>query len=335
MSKSQFIEDMTEEYYPTANEGTRELIEEYLDNATDVTYMSLNQYKSALRIFAAYINRYCGNKHITEVTSLDFLKYQNWLLKQGLFTAAIRAKRSAVSNLNNNIILFHGDEYPTFRNFITKAVKIPQTGKRNVKEPITDFEYDELCKYLEEKQSWQKLAYVKFSYISGARRNEVRFLLKEVVDYKPISKMIRVTDDDGKEIRVPIKKYKTNLIKCKGSKEDPMRRLSFVEDTLDSFNQWLEVRGKDDCPYMFITYRQGVAYQVAENTFNQWCEEFSKVLGRRIYPHLFRSSRATSLFLSGKSLQSIQSLLGHKSIETTKIYIVKNDEDEEDEIFAE
>ena len=84
----------------------------------------------------------------------------NWLLKQGLFSAAIRLKKSAVSNLNNNILLFHETEYPTFRNFTT-GIKPPETGKKNIKEPVTDEEFLRLCEYLEDKESWQKISIFK------------------------------------------------------------------------------------------------------------------------------------------------------------------------------
>ena len=336
MGKKQAIEELAEQYYATSNVSSRELIDEYLDNSTHLAGKSVDQYRSALRIFLAYINKFCDNKHVTEMKPLDFMKYQNWLVKQGLFSSAIRIKRSAVSNLNSHIILYHGEEFPTFRNYVTQAIKIPETGKKNEKIPITDEEYAKLCNYLEEKESWQKLAYVKFSYITGCRRNETRQLLKEVVTYSPIEKMVKVRDKDGIEAIVPMKKYRTNLITCKGkaSNADRIRRLSFDEDTLFYLKKLLEVRGDDDCVYMFAIKNGKNISQVSESCFNEWCKEFSDFLGRRIHPHLFRSSRASSLALQGKNLEAIRDLLGHKSVETTKIYIVKDDEDGEDELFT-
>ena len=336
MGKKQAIEELAEKYYESSNPSSIELVNEYLDNSTHLAKKSVEQYQSALRIFLSYINQYCGNKHITEIKPFDFMKYQNWLVKEGLFSAAIRIKRSAVSNLNSYIILYHGDEYPTFRNYITQAIKIPETGKKNEKIPINDEDYAKLCNYLEEKGSWQKLAYLKISYITGCRRNETRQVLKEVVNYAPIEKMVKVKDADGKESIVPMKKYRTNKIVCKGkaSNADRIRSLSFDEDTLFYLKKMLEVRGDDDCPYMFVVKTSKGTEQVAETCFNDWCKEFSTFLGRRIHPHLLRSSRASSLALQGKNLEAIRDLLGHKSVETTKIYIVKEDDDGEDELFT-
>jgi site-specific recombinase XerD len=337
VAKKASIEALVETYYPTANKDNVELTEEYLDNSTQLSSKSVLQYRSALKIFLSYVNLYCNNKHFTELKSLEFLKYQNWLAKQGLYDSAIKLKRTAVNNLNEHIILFHGDEYPTFRNFITRAIKVPETGKPKEKCPLTDEEYSLLCKTLEEREQWQKLAYLKFSYISASRKNEARQLLKEVVDYAPLKKVVKLKDENGVETTHEIYKYKTNFIKCKGRASDKSntRKLSFDEDTRKVMVQWLQERGEDDCPYMFITKKNGKASQVGEGTFNEWVNYFKPIIGRdNIYPHLIRSSRATSLKDAGKSLESIKQLLGHKSSETTKIYIVQDDEDDEDEVFT-
>ena len=294
------------------------------------------QYESAGKIWLSYINKFCKNKHITQIKPIEFSKFQNWQYNAGIYESAIKLRRSLVSNLNEYIILYYGDEeeFKGFRNYVSKAIKVPSTGKKKTKIPLTDEEYLSLCNWLEENEDWQKLAYLKFTYVSGCRKNESRLLLKEVVDYKPVEKIVKIKDENGVENSLPMKKYKTNAIKCKGKKSDAPRKLSFDEDTLFYLNKWLEVRGEDECEFMFTVGKGENARQVSDTVFNDWCEKFSKFLGRHIHPHLFRSSRASSLALQGKSIEAIQNLLGHKDSSTTRIYIVKDDEDDEDELFV-
>lgn len=337
ISKKIEVEKLSEEYWNGSLEENKEIMMEYLDNATHLTPDSNFQYTSGVRIFICYLNKFCKNKHFTEVESLDFMKYQNWLLKQGLGSSAIRFKRSCVSNINNHIILFHGKEFPTFHNYITSAIKIPETPKKFIKDPLTEEEYLKLCGILEKNEDWQKLAYLKFTYVSGCRRGESGAILKEIVDYKPIEKMVKVKNEDGKTMTVPMKKYKTNALRCKGGNNAELRKLSFDEDTLFYFKKWLEARGEDDCPYMFVVKnkKSNTVTQIKRATFNAWCKGFEKILNKRLHPHLLRSSRATHLSNKNIPIEAIQELLGHRNSQTTKIYIVRDDEQEnENEIFT-
>lgn len=107
--------------------------------------------------------------------------------------------------------------------------------------------------------------------------------------------------------------------------------------------KWLEEHGDDDCPYIFVVKQKNKdsgeynVHQVGEDTFNGWCQRlFTKIVGRRVHPHLFRESRATNIVVyEHKSAEVAQKLLGHNDVSTTKNhYIIKNSEDDEsDEAF--
>ena len=235
-------------------------------------------------------------------------------------------------------MMMYEEELPTFRNF-TVGLKVVQTGYVHEKIPLTPNEYISLCEELEKREEWQKLAYLVFSYSTGCRKSEARQLLKEVVDYPAKEKKIKILDDDGKEIEAISKQYHTHTIRCKGkSIQGKPRKLKFGEDAMHWLKKWLEVRGDDDCPYMFVIKQQnGMARQVGDGTFNNWCKGlFAKIVGRRGHPHLLRESRATNLVVyEHKSAEVAQKLLGHNDVSTTKNhYIIKSDEDDEsDEAF--
>ena len=78
-------------------------------------------------------------------------------------------------------------------------------------------------------------------------------MLKEVVNYEPKRKIVTIVDEDGKEQEVESVSYKTHEIRCKGrSAVGKVRKLQFGQDVMDALKKWLEVRGDDDCPYMFV-----------------------------------------------------------------------------------
>lgn len=331
-------EEITDEEWLTVNRYNREMVQDYLDNQSDLSAKTRPAYKSGLRIFFKYVKDYLGDKDFTKIKKKEFQKYLNWLTNRGMSDSAIKFKKSCVSAFCNYVMMMYEEELPTFRNFTT-GLKVVQTGYVHEKLPLTPDEYVALCQELEKCEEWQKLAYLVFSYSTGCRRAEARQLLKEVVDYPAKEKKIKIIDEDGKEVEATSKQYQTHNIRCKGhSIVGKVRKLKFGEDAMHWIKKWLEVRGDDDCPYVFvIKQKNGETRQVGEGTFNDWCSGlFTKIVGRRVHPHLFRESRATNLVVyEHKSAEVAQKLLGHEDVSTTKNhYIIQDDSnDESDEAF--
>lgn len=324
------IEEVPDEFWENqVNPVNREIIEEFLSQQ-HLSPHTLKQYRSALKIFAKWVHDFQGNKNITDLKPRHGLQFQNWLLNKGLSNNSVRFKRGCVSSLCNFIEVYYNDEYPNFRNIFTKAVKnVPKENKKE-KQPLTPEEIETLIKVLEERNEWQKIAYILFTYSSGCRRAEARQLLKEVINYE------KHKDKDGNE--KPF--YITHPVRAKGpGKEGKIRRLAFDERAMQAIKKWIEYRQTlvdvDDCPYVFVAIHNNKFKQISPTTFNLWCEEFSEILGGRpFYPHLLRTSRSTNLAIyEGKSIEAIQALLGHESPTTTQIYIVKDNSEDLDDLF--
>lgn len=322
------IEEVTDEQWLQVNDENRKIVNEFIRESTQLSPQTLKQYTSGLRIYFNWIRENAENKSFYLLKSRDYLMYQNYLVRNNMSSSAIKFKRSAVSSLNNYIELYYGDTYKDFRNYVTKGIASPPPSFVHEKEPLTIYEYKNLCSQLEEKELWQELAYIKLSFATGARRAEVRQLLKEIVSYDP--KIISTENGD-------VKTYLTNPVRCKGRGiVGKVRRLQFDQEAMDAINTWLSIRGNDDCPYVFALKKAGRYEQTAEATFNSWSKSyFEPIVGRRFHPHLIRESRATTMVVeNGKDIKSAQSLLGHKSSTTTEIYVIRKDEDDADDAFV-
>ena len=331
-------DDVTDEMWEQVNKFNRDMVHDYLSNQTHLSDKSLVGYTSALRIYFWWVKENLNNKNCIEIKKKEFLRYLNWLTNRGLSESAIRFKKSSVSAFNKFIESYYEEEYPLFRNYVTSEMRIATTGKVHEKVPLTEAEIDFLCEELEKREEWEKIAYIKFTYSTGCRRAEARQLLKEVVNYEPKKTVVKLKDENGVEYEVESVSYKTHDIRCKGrSKLGKVRKLQFGQDVMDALNKWLEVRGEDDCPYMFVVkYSTGEVHQVGEDTFNGWCQGlFTNILGSRVNPHRFRMSRATNLVCEhGRPIETAQKLLGHESSETTQIYVIREDLEDADDAFV-
>lgn len=327
------IEEVSQEFWESeVLDENKMFIEEFLQQA-HLSPATLKQYESGLKIFAKWVHDFClpkGKKAITDLKPRDALKYQNWLINKKLSPNAIKFKRSAVSSLCGYIEVYYGDDYKDFRNIFTKA--IPNVAKSNVKEkqPLSTVEIDTLVAELTKREEWQKVAYVLFTYITGCRREEARQLLAEVGTYE------YSVDKKGNVKNY----YVTHSIRAKGKgAEGKPRKFKFDDKAKMAIQKWVEYRAtvveSDNCEYLFVSKSKDGYKQLSANTFNLWCDEFSEILGGRpVHPHLFRSSRATNAVIEdGHDIKAVQKLLGHNSSQTTEIYVVRDDADDDDDLF--
>ena len=78
---------------------------------------------------------------------------------------------------------------------------------------------------------------------------------------------------------------------------------------------------------LFYTVIKGAQHRISsgniERIINKYADsirsEFPN-LPDKVYPHMFRRTRATNLYQSGVALELVSRILGHSSTETTKIY---------------
>lgn len=325
------LQPVTDSEWQEVNEFNKFILDDFITNSTELSKRSINAYKSNLKIWFIWVKDNLNNKKQTDIKSLDFKRYQNWLINRGCSSSDCANKRAAISSLNNYIEVYYQDDFPTFRNFINKSIARPPKTAVHEKEPLTKEEFKHLIDVLEERKDYQKVAYLKFTFETGCRRAESRQLLREVVDYEPTIK--HKIDDGG--VETEIRFYVTHKIRCKGrGNAGKIRKFKFSEDTRRAIQRWIDSRD-DDCPYVFVSRYKGEVVQVGETTFNNWCRDcFSKIVGRRCNPHQFRASRATQLAVEeGIDIKVVQQLLGHESSTTTEIYVVRDESEETDELF--
>lgn len=324
--KHKRLSSVTEEEWEQVNKFNRKLTEKYLEQS-HLSPHTIKQYRSGARQFFRWLSIEGENEPLYELKSRDALDWQNYLTNYGLSESAVKFKRSVVSSLCGYLELYYSDKYPNFRNIFTRAIPAPVGQPVHEKEPVTKKELEILIEELTKREEFQMIAYIMFSYRSGARRAEVVQMKKELVNYP------RVTDKNG----VVKKYYITEKIRTKGrGKDGKIRALRFDDIARDAVVKWLEIRGDDDEPALFVRkFQDGTVIPLQAGTFNDWCSDvFSKILNTRVYPHIWRVSRASHMVVDeGKDIKAVQALLGHESSETSEGYVVRDESSDFDDAF--
>lgn len=144
-------------------------------------------------------------------------------------------------------------------------------------------------------------------YDSGARLAEVLGLKVSDVAIAGDNPYIRVNGKGSKQRIVPI------LVK-----------------TAVHLAQYISVYHTNECPdtdLLFFTVIKNVIGMMSEGNVERFVKEYARKaqsscssVPDHVHPHMFRRTRATQLYQNGVSLPLVSRLLGHASLETTRLY---------------
>ncbi|WP_404356447.1 tyrosine-type recombinase/integrase [Cytobacillus firmus] len=226
---------------------------------------------------------FCTKGH-DEVKAADVRSWMASLEKQGLKQRTINLKLSALRS---------------FYQYCMEETKINKNPMKTIKSPKKN---DSLPYYLNRRQValLQELtrndprdrAIVEALYTTGVRVSELLQIKLEDIKWESRQIWIR---------------------KGKGNKE---RFVLFTHECAERLKMYLHHR-KHESPYLFANNRGGHLSRVyVEKRF----QEFREKLGFKVVPHTMRHTFAAHLAEKNMPQSFIQELLGHVSINSTRIY---------------
>ncbi len=251
-----------------------------------------SSYQNDLKHYRLYLK----DKNIYSVKNIsksDIEKYLEKLKNDDVKTSSIARKLTTIKAFHN--YLFQTQILPVD---VSETIERPKLRKK-LPNVLTIDEVDRLldieCKT---KFDYRNKSMLELMYGTGLR-------ISEMLDLK-------LTDFD----------LENCIIRCygKGSKE---RIVPIGEYTMESLIAYLEVRNtllkKKNCEYLFLNNLGG---RLSRFSFFKILKKMleEKGIHKDVSPHSLRHSFATHMLEYGADLRSIQELLGHSDIATTKIY---------------
>ncbi len=174
--------------------------------------------------------------------------------------------------------------------------------------------------------------------LSRIKCKRAKGLNPDYLDFKDIVKVRAVPLDDGRyrgslyrdralfelllytgcRISEAMGILKTDLAKeitiiGKGNK----KRVVSLGDSMAQVKKYLEVRGEDDCPYLFASREgsRGMNRSVASGQIRKL--GILAGTSKMLRPHLLRHTCATYLIWNGVDARTVQEIMGHEDIQTT------------------
>lgn len=244
----------------------------------------------------------------------DLEKFLLFLKEKGIFdinlvtTKDIEEYLATLKNFSPKTVSRNITSINNFMLFLLKEKKIdfnpcefidrPKLNK-NLPTVLSIEEVDKLLDIpLKTKYDYRNKAMLEILYGSGVRISELINLTTRDVDFE--NAVIRCLGKGSKERIVPINDYIIHYLKL----------------YLDKRNLFL-IKGQND--YLFLNNH---GKQMTRQGFLKNLQKIlkEKNITKHVTPHTLRHSFATHILSGGADLRSIQLLLGHSDISTTKIY---------------
>ncbi len=253
-----------------------------------------SSYIRDLEGYKDYLEKERKKTNIDNVDKHDIESYLEYLNKNDYTTTSIARKLTAVKN-------FHKYLFATNRLNKDEALTIERPKLRKALPNVLTVEEVDLLLDIKTKTpfDYRNKAMLELLYGTGLR-------ISEMLDLK-------LGDVD----------FENCIIRCfgKGSKE---RIVPIGEYIIDSLNNYLEygrnrlLKNKVS-DYLFLNNRGG---RISRFSFFKILKALLREKGikKDVSPHSLRHSFATHMLENGADLRSIQELLGHSDIATTRIY---------------
>lgn len=262
----------------------------YIKYERKLSLETVKNYEYDLKHFKNFLEEN-GLLDITLVTTNDILKYLTSLKK---FSPKTISRN--ITSLNNFMLFL-------LRNKVINSnpcefIDRPKLNK-TLPNTLSISEVDKLLDIpLKTKYDYRNKAMLEILYGSGLRISELINLTTRDIDFE--NAVIRCFGKGSKERIVPINDYTIHYLKLYLEKRD----LFLMKGNSDDL--FLNSRGTKISRQGFFKSMQKILKE--------------KGITKKIGPHTLRHSFATHILSGGADLRSIQLLLGHSDISTTKIY---------------
>lgn len=275
---------------------------------------TIYNYERDLQVFANFLKDI--GKDFSDIDKKTVLNYKAYLTSQDRKTADDEEASEKLSSFSINRMLSALRSYLKFLTDMEYEVPVPpdtvELIKTEKKHPRVS-SFKKIVKLLEAPSELEK-----DDLIAARNRAMLEVLFSTGMR---ISELLKIKKNQ-------INKRGRIFIKGKGKKE----RFVYLTPRAKKFlRKYLEKRGEDEYPYLFIPFRGKNANKkdkhISPNYLQEKIKEYRERLNIEtpISAHSLRHAFATYLAESGANAAAIQTLLGHESLDTTTRYVQPSD----------
>ena len=275
---------------------------------------TIYQYKRNVMLFYIWILDNLDNKPVWQLKKKQFRNYILHLQSLDLSPARILTIKSSISSMLT--YAEDDDEYEEIEvNYMSKIKGMKKTTSRETVF-LTDEHISILYNKLKSAKKYQELLLLALLYDTGARKNEIYQLERDYIDVNANVTTEKVTGKRGKKFY-----------------------LYYHDRTIEAYNLYMSIRS-DDCEILWME-KPGVKMSIEKlyAVVKRWNKILEVETGEYLdfnvhsFRHCFAENMENGTHYVARelgvelSLNEIQVILNHESVETTQSYVKKKDQE--------
>lgn len=289
----------------------KEYLTVYLPLQRSVSPHTVKSYRETLNLYLVFL---CTHKHLylkdlsfSDITEESINAFLKWLEK---------SRYCGLSTQNHHLsvirafLKYVGMKQPVYNDYYLSSGQVARR-KAEKKLTVNHFNEEALNAILSQPDSKNRkdhrdLFFMILLYDTGARDSEVLNLMPKDI----------VTDTNSPYV----------IIHGKGKK---IRLVPLMKETVQHYKSYINRFHKElenDTP-LFYTVIHAVKHHMSDDNVARFISKYTAMAKKecsavpdKVTPHMFRHSRALSLYRKGMPLPLISEWLGHSNLETTLIY---------------
>lgn len=288
---------------------TSSFLQDYLPHSIGRSVNTIKSYQDSLTIFRRFIN----NDLKMSINDFEFKDCNYDSLNR--FKKYLRAKGNSASTINNKLAAIK-----SYMHYV--SVEDASLQSYALRVSFVDF-----CKVPKKvKPELTKKSLVAILKQPGNCKKGLRNKVIMIMLYATATRLDELLSLTLADVWLN-KETPSIMVRGKGNKE---RIIGLSKECIPHLKQYLSVfhceNPKND-DYLFYTVINGVRNKISKNTVERFINKYANEarldcdeVPLKVYPHLFRSFKATSMYQDGVPLEVVSSFLGHAHLETTLSY---------------
>ena len=283
--------------------------------AEDLSALTVTGYLADVRLFIAWFEKHNREAFaLASVTPMDVREYRERLQKeQGLKANSVNRKLASIAALMR---------------WAKQTNQISMDPTENVK-PVRQMamaphwldkkEQFALLRAIEKDLQVSKLRYPR-RYIT--RRRDASLVLFMLHTGLRLSEVVSL---EVRDVEISDRKGSVLVRHGKGNKE---RSIPLNAEARKALQDWLEVRPEGHNSFLWMAVEGPAEANMSNRSIQRILHRYARAAElKELTPHVLRHSFAKNLANRGVGLEKIALLLGHSSLNTTRIYIIPDTKD--------